>query len=75
MSKSPFVRAGGIGKVISAPKFIETGIIGTRKIPRMIKFIKTTIFYSAGSVNSIIIPERVTPKHTPRIVHKYLCVF
>ena len=61
-----------MGKVISAPKFIETGIIGTRKMPSIIRLINTTVFYSAGIVNSAANPAIATPKHTARIVHKYL---
>ena len=61
-----------MGKVISAPKFIETGIIGTRKMPSIIRLISTTVFYSAGIVNSAANPAMATPRHTARIVHKYL---
>ena len=61
-----------MGKVISAPKFIETGIIGTRKMPSIIRLISTTVFYSAAIVNTAAKPARVTPRHTARIVHKYL---
>jgi len=81
MSSRPFVSWGAIGKVISAPKFIETGIIGTRKIPKKIKLRRTAILFSAGNVISVgdpistKMPAIVTPKHTARIVHRYLCVF
>jgi len=61
--------------VISAPKFMETGIIGTRKMPSIMRLIRTSTFYSAGIVNSTANPEIATPRHTARIVHKYLCVF
>ena len=61
--------------MISAPKFIETGIIGTRKMPRKIRFSNTAILFSSGSVISTNAPATVTPRHTARIVQRYLCVF
>jgi hypothetical protein len=38
INSSPLVAAGAIGKVSSEAKFIETGMIGTKNIPRTMRF-------------------------------------
>ena len=72
ISKSPFVSAGASGKVNSDPKFIETGMIGTKNVPKNIKFSNTRSFSPEGIENSANIAATVTPIQTALIVKRYL---
>lgn len=71
---SPFVRAGASGNVSSDPKFIETGMIGTKNVPSNIKFSNTKSLFPDGIENSAKTAATVTPMQTALIVIKYLYV-
>ena len=48
INKNPFVAAGAIGKVNSDAKFIEIGMIGTKKMPKKTRVTPTTYTYNFG---------------------------
>lgn len=61
IKSSPFVAAGAIGKVSSEAKFIETGIIGTKHMPKNIKLMPTITLLKVTIVIIAIAAETITP--------------
>lgn len=59
------VVAGAIGKVNSEAKFIDTGIIGTKKVPSNSKFIPTSQTLPLGNVKHNITAHKTT---APQII-------
>lgn len=75
INSSPFVAAGAIGKVSSEAKFIETGIIGTKNIPRTIKFRPTRTLLYVWITNIPTMIDTKMPIEIVLIAIKNLCVF
>ena len=63
INNSPLVVAGAIGNVNSDAKFIDTGIIGTKKTPKSNKQNPTKYTFNVGSTIITIIPIITTITH------------
>jgi len=75
IKSKPFVSGGSIGKVNSAAKVIETGIIGTKTMPRKARLTPTTKIFKLGSVKMPTVNIKQTEKQMIRNGHRKVRFF